>query len=142
MFSFNSVMKKSPLSARNSPFVGEFCTSVLNTMGFMSIKFFTLRSIPFTEGLFLWITVLFSLVSRRALRVLFSQYGLPIPLRIRVTAYSLVGNAFSSPAIAKSRQIGTLGYSTRHHVECSSKHLSMLVRSPENTRWAWVYLLH
>ena len=44
---------------------------------------------PFIVGVFLWMIVLCILVNLRAIRVFFSQCGLPIPLLIKVTAWSL-----------------------------------------------------
>ena len=78
-----------PLSRKNSPLLGEFSMSLLSTTGCTLTSSFTDRSIPFTEGMFLWIIVLWSFVRPSASKVLFCQYGRPIPLRMRVTACSL-----------------------------------------------------
>ena len=84
-----SLRNTCPLSRKNSVPLGEFSMSLLSTTGCTLTSSFTDRSIPFTEGTFLWIIVLWSFVRPSASKVLFCQYGRPIPLRMRVTACSL-----------------------------------------------------
>ena len=88
LFVDSCLMNTWPSSRKISPPLGEFSMSVLSTTGLTLMSSFTDRSIPFTEGMFLWIIVLWSLVRPSASKVLFCQYGRPMPLRIRVTACS------------------------------------------------------
>ena len=89
----------SPLSRKKEPLLGEFSRSERSTTGLTCTSSLTELSIPTTDGVFLWTIVLCILTSPRALSVLFCQYGLLMPLRIRVTASSL-GISFPTADIA------------------------------------------
>ena len=103
--SFSST-KNSALSRNIYPPLGEFSMSVLNTIGCTFINSLTEASIPFTDGKFLWMTVLCRLVNARPSSVFFYQCGRPMPLRMRVTACS-IGTAFCTelqPAMTSFKQ--------------------------------------